>query len=244
MHAVELTDVRKRYGAGVAALDGLSVSVDEGRVLALLGTSGSGKTTVLKTINALVQPDAGEVTVLGRAVGGWEPIELRRRIGYVIQEVGLFPHLTVAANVSLVPLLLGWPRARREERSRELLALVGLDPARFGALLPRELSGGERQRVGLARALAAGPPLLLMDEPFGALDPLTRRRVQDEFRGLQRRLGTTVVLVTHDVAEALRLGDEVAVMDRGRVVQRGTPARIREAPQPGFVAEFLAAALP
>jgi osmoprotectant transport system ATP-binding protein len=243
MPVLEMREVRKRYATGAVALDGVSLSVDEGRVLVLLGTSGSGKTTALKTINGLVRPDAGEVLVLGRDVRQWDPIALRRRIGYVIQEAGLFPHLTVAANVELVPRLLGWAADRREARARELLALVGLDPSRYGPLQPAQLSGGERQRVGLARALGADPPLLLMDEPFGALDPLTRRRLQDEFKELQGRLSKTIVLVTHDVPEALRLGHEVAVMDLGRVVQRGTPENVRNAPQPGFVAEFVRAAL-
>jgi len=242
--AVELADVRKRYPMGVVALDGVSLRVDEGRVLVLLGTSGSGKTTALKTVNRLVEPDAGRVTVLGREVMAWDPIALRRGIGYVIQEAGLLPHMTVAQNVALVPLLLGWPEERRAARVRELLTLVGLEPDRFAAVLPRQLSGGERQRVGLARALAADPPLLLMDEPFGALDPLTRRRLQDEFKELQGRLRKSVVLVTHDVPEALRLADEVAVMDGGRVLQRGTPREIRDAPQPGFVRDFVAAAVP
>ena len=242
--AVELVDVRKRYAGGAAALDGVSLRVEEGRVLVLLGTSGSGKTTALKTVNRLVDPDSGRVSVLGREVTEWDPIALRRGIGYVIQEAGLLPHMTIEQNVALVPLLLGWPEDRRRARVRELLTLVGLDPDRFAPLFPRQLSGGERQRVGLARALAADPPVLLMDEPFGALDPLTRRRLQDEFRDLQGRLRKSVVLVTHDVPEALRLGDEVAVMDRGRVVQRGTPREIRDSPQAGFVRDFVAAALP
>ena len=242
--AVELADVRKRYATGVVALDGVSLRVDEGRVLVLLGTSGSGKTTALKTVNRLVEPDGGRVTVLGRDVMAWDPIALRRGIGYVIQEAGLLPHMTVAQNVALVPLLLGWPEDRRIARVRELLVLVGLEPDRFAPQRPRELSGGERQRVGLARALAADPPLLLMDEPFGALDPLTRRRLQDEFKDLQARLRKSVVLVTHDVPEALRLADEIAVMDKGRVLQRGAPREIRDAPQPGFVRDFVAAAVP
>ena len=242
--AVELVDVHKRYPTGADALLGVSLRVEEGRVLVLLGTSGSGKTTALKTVNRLVDPDAGRVAVLGRDVKDWDPIALRRGIGYVIQEAGLLPHMTVEQNVALVPLLLGWPDDRRRARVRELLTLVGLDPERYAPLQPRELSGGERQRVGLARALAADPPVLLMDEPFGALDPLTRRRVQEEFRDLQGRLRKSVVLVTHDVPEALRLGDSVAVMDRGRVVQEGTPREIREAPQAGFVRDFVAAALP
>jgi osmoprotectant transport system ATP-binding protein len=244
MLAVELVDVRKRYPSGVDALDGVSFAVDQGRVLVLLGTSGSGKTTALKTINALVRPDSGRISVLGEDLTRWDPIALRRCTGYVIQETGLLPHLTVAENVALVPRLLGWPRERQRERTRELLALVGLDAARFPPLRPAQLSGGERQRVGLARALAADPPLLLMDEPFGALDPLTRRRIQDEFRDLQSRLGKTVVLVTHDVPEALRLADEVGVMDGGRILQRGSPREIREEPRPGFVRDFVTAALP
>jgi osmoprotectant transport system ATP-binding protein len=241
--AVELTGVGKRY-AGIAALDDVSLTVAAGRVLVLLGRSGSGKTTALKTINRMVVPDAGRVAVLGRDVADWDPVTLRRGIGYVIQESALLPHLSVAENVSLVPRLLGWPETRRRERSRELLTLVGLDAARVLDLPPRALSGGERQRAALARALAADPPLLLMDEPFGALDPLTRRHLQDEFRQLQRQLAKTVVLVTHDVPEALRLADSLAVMDAGRVLQHGDPQQVRAQPAPGFVADFLAAALP
>jgi osmoprotectant transport system ATP-binding protein len=241
--AASLHDVRKSYGP-TAALDGVSLSVPRGGVLVLLGTSGSGKTTALKTLNRLVVPDAGRVSVLDRPVEDWDPVALRRRIGYVIQDVGLFPHLTVEDNVALVPRLLGWAPERRSARARELLALAGLDPARFLPLRPAQLSGGERQRVGLARALAADPPLLLMDEPFGALDPLTRRRIQDEFRDLQRRLGTTVVLVTHDVPEAFRLADQVAVLHAGKVAQVAAPEELRKDPAPGFVRDFLAAAAP
>jgi osmoprotectant transport system ATP-binding protein len=242
--AATLAEVTKRFPGGALALDRISLSVPEGGILVLLGTSGSGKTTALKTINRLVRADGGQVTVLGRDVETWDPILLRRSIGYVIQDVGLLPHLSVAENVGIVPRLLGWEPARRAARTRELLELVGLDADRFGAAHPRQLSGGERQRVGLARALGADPPLLLMDEPFGALDPLTRRRLQDEFKALQRRLGKTVVLVTHDVPEALRLGDRVAVMHAGRIVQEAPAAELRDRPQAGFVSEFLAAALP
>jgi osmoprotectant transport system ATP-binding protein len=242
--AATLADVSKRFPGGALALDRVSLSVPEGEILVLLGTSGSGKTTALKTINRLVHADSGQVTVLGRDAESWDPILLRRSIGYVIQEVGLLPHLTVGENIGIVPRLLGWEPARREARTRALLELVGLEPDRFAAALPRQLSGGERQRAGLARALGADPPLLLMDEPFGALDPLTRRRLQDEFKELQRRLGKTVVLVTHDVPEALRLGDRIAVMHAGRVVQEGAASEIRERPQAGFVSDFLAAALP
>jgi osmoprotectant transport system ATP-binding protein len=240
---VELDSVRKRYRDGPPALDGVSLAVEEGRVLVLLGTSGAGKTTALKLVNRLLAPDSGRVVVFGEDAARADPIALRRRIGYVIQEVGLLPHLSVAENVSLVPRLLGWEPARRRARARELLELLGLDAERVLDARPRELSGGQQQRVGLARALAAEPPLLLMDEPFGALDPITRRLLQDEFRALQQRLSKTVLLVTHDVREALRLGDEVAVMHDGRVLQRGTPAELRASPQPGFVNDFLGAAL-
>jgi osmoprotectant transport system ATP-binding protein len=242
--AVALRDVRKRYpGGAAAALQDVSFEVDAGQVLVLLGTSGSGKTTALKTINGLVRPDSGVVMALGEDVAHADPIALRRRIGYVIQEAGLFPHLSVAENVGLVPELLGWDEGRRRARVREMLALVRLDPDRFEALRPAKLSGGERQRVGIARALCADPPLVLMDEPFGALDPLTRRHVQRDFQELQQSLGKSVVLVTHDVPEALRLADRLAVMDQGRVVQIGTPDEVRGAPEPTFVRPFLEAAL-
>jgi osmoprotectant transport system ATP-binding protein len=244
MNAVELRDVTKRYASSAPALDAVSLEVASGRVLVLLGRSGSGKTTALKTVNGLVRPDSGLVFALGEDVSRAPVIPLRRRIGYVIQEAGLLPHLTVEENVGLVPGLLGWNPERIAERTREMLSLVGLAPDRFVTKRPSQLSGGERQRVGLARALCADPPLLLMDEPFGALDPLTRRRLQDEFRELQQQLGKSVMLVTHDVPEAMRLADEIAVMDAGHVLQRGNPREIREEPAPGFVAEFLAAALP
>jgi osmoprotectant transport system ATP-binding protein len=242
---VALTGVRKAFdGQAPWALDGFTVTVPAGRILVLLGASGSGKTTALKTINGLVRPDAGTVRVLGEDVLTCDLVALRRRIGYVIQEGGLLPHLPVLDNVVLVPRLLGWPEARRVERGMDLLRLVQLDADAVRGRRPADLSGGERQRVGVARALAAHPPLLLMDEPFGALDPLTRRRVQDDFKALQAQLGITVVLVTHDVPEALRLADEVALIDRGRVAQQGPPAEIRGAPREGFVRDFLAAAMP
>jgi osmoprotectant transport system ATP-binding protein len=242
--AAQLEGVHKRFANGAQALSGVSFTVDRGQILVLLGTSGSGKTTALKTLNRLIEVDGGQVEVAGRDVTAWDPIALRRSIGYVIQEVGLLPHLTVQDNVELVPRLLGWPVERRAARARELMLLTGLDPDRMLPLHPRELSGGERQRVAIARALAAEPPLLLMDDPFGALDPLTRRRLQDEFRALQRRLGTAVVLVTHDVPEALRLADSMVILHQGRVEQAGPPGLIRHSPAPGFVADFLAAALP
>jgi osmoprotectant transport system ATP-binding protein len=243
MAAVALREVCKRFPNGAVALDRVTLEVPEGAVLVLLGTSGSGKTTALRTINAMTAPDQGSVRVLGRDVGEWDRVQLRRSVGYVIQEGGLLPHLSVAENVSLVPRLMGWSEARRRERTADLLDLVGLPSDRFAALRPSQLSGGQRQRVGIARALGAEPPLLLMDEPFGALDPLTRRRLQDDFQALQRRLRTTVILVTHDVPEALRLADRVAVMTGGRVAQEGTPVELRERPQEGFVRDFLAASL-
>ena len=232
MVAVELEDVRKGYAEGGVALDGVSLAVQDGRVLVLLGTSGSGKTTTLKVINRLVTLDSGRASVLGRDLAAWDPIALRRRIGYVIQEVGLLPHLSVADNVWLVPQLLGWADERRRERIRELLALVGLDPGAFGSLLPRQLSGGQRQRVGIARALAADPPLLLMDEPFGALDPLTRAELHAEFRRIQERLRKTVIIVSHDMGEAFALADRVGVIDEGRLVACDRPSAMAASREP------------
>jgi osmoprotectant transport system ATP-binding protein len=240
--AAALSGVSKAWPDGRAALQDVSLEAPEGRVLVLLGTSGAGKTTALKTLNRMVVPDAGRVHVLGRDAAEWDAVKLRRRVGWVIQEGGLFPHLSVLENVALVPRLLGWDEARRAVRAREMLELVGLRPERFGMARPATLSGGEAQRVGVARALAAEPSLLLMDEPFGALDPLTRLELQREFQGWQKRLGTTVVLVTHDVAEAFRLGDTVAVLNAGRVVQSGTPDEIRARPEPSFTRPFLEAA--
>jgi osmoprotectant transport system ATP-binding protein len=239
--AFALRGVTKSYSSGRVALDGITLPVAEGKILVLLGTSGCGKTTALKMFNRLLEPDAGEVLVLGKAASLWDPITLRRQIGYVIQEVGLLPHLSVLENVALVPRLLGWDREKQTERARSLLDLFRLPPDRYSSLFPRQLSGGERQRVGLARALAADPPLILMDEPFGALDPLTRRRIQQEFKALQGSLMKTVVLVTHDVPEAFRLADSIAVMDQGRIVQQGTPGHIRSEPSVPFVRDFLEA---
>jgi osmoprotectant transport system ATP-binding protein len=220
--AVELRQVSKVFANGVRAVDGVTLQVPAGRVLALLGPSGCGKTTTLRLINRLEEPTAGQVLVRGQDVREQRPERLRRSIGYVIQEGGLFPHRDVAANVATVPRLLGWPRERVRRRVAEVLELVGLPEAKFGRRLPAELSGGQRQRVGVARGLAADPDLLLMDEPFGALDPGTREALQDEFRRLNARLQKTVVLVTHDVAEAARLAEDIALLDRGRLVQRGS----------------------
>ncbi len=237
--AVEFRDVSKFFGDGQAALRRVSFRVERGETLVLLGSSGSGKTTSLKMMNRLVLPDEGEVRIEGRNVEDWDPIELRRRAGYVIQEVGLLPHLTVEENVGLVPRLEGWELERRRTRAQELLERVGLPATDFAAKRPSELSGGQKQRVGVARALANDPPLLLMDEPFGALDPITRRRLQEEFRKLEQSLGKTVVFVTHDVPEALRLADRIAVLDQGQLRQIGTPREIVEQPADDFVREFV-----
>ncbi len=220
--AIELTGIVKRYGAH-AALDGVSLSVAKGEFTALVGGSGSGKTTLLKTINRLVSPDAGEVRVLGANVRTSEPHSLRRKIGYVFQEVGLFPHLTVAENIAITPKLLGWDKSRIEPRIANLLGLVDL-PLSVATRAPSELSGGQRQRVGVARALAAEPALMLMDEPFGALDPLTRDALGSDYRALHERLGLTTVMVTHDMAEAVLLADRIVVLKDGRIVADGAPA--------------------
>jgi osmoprotectant transport system ATP-binding protein len=201
-----------------ALLENVSFKVESGETIVLLGRSGSGKTTTLKLINRLLEPASGEVLVEGKPTTAWDPIRLRRRIGYVIQEIGLFPHFTVARNVGLVPSLEAWPPEQVSTRVNEMLTLVGLDPSRFAARLPRELSGGQRQRVGVARALAADPSILLLDEPFGALDPITRSEIQKEFRALQKRIGKTMVFVTHDVREAFILGDRIGLMQDGRLV--------------------------
>ena len=204
-------------------IDDLSLNVARGETLVLLGESGCGKTTTLRLVNRLLTPTRGEVLVEGKRTTDWDVIQLRRRTGYVIQEAGLFPHFTVAENVAVVPSLEHWDRDRTERRTKELLEVVGLDANRFAGRYPRELSGGQRQRVGVARALAADPPLLLMDEPFGALDPLTRASLQKEFAELKSRLSKTVIFVTHDVREALTLGTRIALMDRGKIVVLETP---------------------
>jgi osmoprotectant transport system ATP-binding protein len=232
---VELRGVSKRYGDRTV-IDDLSLVIPEAETLVLLGTSGSGKTTALKMINRLVEPTEGTIRVFDEDVHGREPVELRRRIGYVIQDVGLFPHYTVRQNIAVVPELLRWPEERKHARVDELLTTVGL--AELGARLPHELSGGQRQRVGLARALAADPPLVLLDEPFGALDPILRRQLQREFSNLKATLRKTMVLVTHDVAEAILLGDRICLLDAGRIQQLGQPRELLFEPKNDFVRAF------
>ena len=219
-------------GVSAPIIDALDLEVRRGETLVLLGESGCGKTTTLRLVNRLLEPTAGEVLVEGKDTRAWDAIELRRRTGYVIQDAGLFPHFTVERNVGLVPVLEGWEATRVGERVGELLRLVGLEPERFASRFPSELSGGQRQRVGVARALAADPPLLLMDEPFGALDPLTRAALQREFAALQERLGKTVIFVTHDVREALMLGTRVALMSAGRVLLLDTPEAFLRSDEP------------
>lgn len=234
---IELSHVTKRYGDAVA-VDDVSLTIAEGELAVLLGPSGCGKTTTLRSINRMVEIDGGVIKIAGTDIREQHPDELRRHIGYGIQSVGLFPHMTVARNISVVPRLLGWDAERVAARVTKLLEMVGLDPAMYAQKRPRQLSGGEAQRVGVARALAADPPVLLMDEPFGALDPLTRERLQVEFRRLQRTLGKTVVFVTHDVAEAALLGDRIALMRAGKIVQFATPRELWDEPADPFVGEF------
>ncbi|MDP3491249.1 MAG: ATP-binding cassette domain-containing protein [Phenylobacterium sp.] len=235
---IALERVTKSYGAHVALAD-VSLDIEAGEFVALVGASGSGKTTLLKTINGLIAPDAGEVRIEGEAVNALAPHLLRRRIGYVFQEVGLFPHLTVAENISITPKLLGWDKARHAARAAELLELVAL-PQEMGARFPAALSGGQQQRVGVARALAAEPHIVLMDEPFGALDPLTRDALGDDYRALHERLNLATVMVTHDMTEALLLADRIVVVAAGRLIADGTPQALAASADPE-VAALLAA---
>jgi osmoprotectant transport system ATP-binding protein len=240
---IRLDGVSKHYpGQAAPAVAELSLDVLAGEIVVLLGPSGCGKTTTLRLINRLIEPSAGRILVDGEDVTRVDPDHLRRRIGYVIQQVGLFPHLTVADNIGLIPRTLGWDRGRVQARVDELLDLVGLEPGTYRRRYPKQLSGGEQQRVGVARALAADPPVMLMDEPFGAIDPITRERLQDEFLDLQARIRKTIVLVTHDVAEAVKLGDRIALFgERAQLAQYDTPARILAEPADDFVASFVGA---
>jgi osmoprotectant transport system ATP-binding protein len=231
-YAIEFRALTFRLPSGAPLISGLDLRVAAGETLVLLGRSGSGKTTTLKLINRLLEPTEGQIFVSGRPSESWDPIQLRRGMGYVIQDAGLFPHWTVERNVGLVPRLDGWPEERIEARVREMLSLVGLPPEEFAKRRPSGLSGGQRQRVGVARALAADPPILLMDEPFGALDPITRADLQREFRALALRLRKTIVFVTHDVREALFLGTRIALLEQGRLVGVYAPAEFLKATEP------------
>jgi osmoprotectant transport system ATP-binding protein len=238
---IRFEEVTKRYPDGTTAVDGLSFEVPEGELVTLVGPSGCGKTTTMMMVNRLVEPTSGRILVGGEDIAGIDPVRLRRRIGYVIQQVGLFPHRTVLDNTATVPALLGWKRARARERAAELLDLVGLDPATYGRRYPHQLSGGQRQRVGVARALAADPPVLLMDEPFGAVDPVVRAQLQEEFLRMQAAVRKTVLLVTHDIEEAVRLGDRIAVYGPGRIEQFDTPGAVLGRPATPYVAGFVGA---
>ena len=238
---VEFRHVSKQYGPQGAVVD-LSLLVPAGEICVLVGPSGCGKTTSLKMVNRLVEPSSGQVLIDGEDVMKVEVTALRRRIGYVIQQIGLFPHQTVAENIGTVPRLLGWPRERTQKRVEELLDLIGLDPARVRHRYPSQLSGGERQRVGVARAMAAEPPVMLMDEPFGAVDPIVRERLQNEFLRLHRNLGTTVLFVTHDIDEAIKMGTRVAVMQQGgHLAQYAPPTELLAHPANDFVSRFVGA---
>jgi osmoprotectant transport system ATP-binding protein len=239
---IELQSVSKRYHEGAAAVEDLSITIDSGEICILIGPSGCGKTTTLRMINRLIEPTSGRILIDGVDVLALDPVLLRRGIGFVMQNGGLFPHRRVADNVATVPRLLGWPAPKVAARVEELLELVGLEPATYLRRFPHELSGGERQRVGVARALGADPPILLMDEPFGAVDPIGRKRLQVEFKQLQERLNKTIVFVTHDIEEALFLGDRIAIMQRGaNLEQFDTPEAILAKPATPFVAEFVGA---
>jgi len=238
-YALEFRSTTYRLPSGAQILSGLNLQVSPGETLVLLGRSGSGKTTILKLINRLLEPTEGEIFVTGRPSRSWDPIQLRRGIGYVIQDAGLFPHWTVEENIALVPRLERWPEEKTQARVREMLSLVGLAPEEFAGRRPSALSGGQKQRVGVARALAADPPILLMDEPFGALDPITRADLQREFRALAQRLRKTIVFVTHDVREALFVGARIALLSQGRLVGVYAPAEFLKATEPE-IHEFVA----
>jgi len=227
------------HGQTVRAVDDVSFAVEEGALCVLIGPSGSGKTTTMRLINRLETPTAGRIVVNGRDIRSLDAVELRRGIGYVIQQSGLFPHFTVADNVAVVPRLLGWPREKRRRRADELLELVGLPPDLFANRYPRQLSGGQQQRVGVARALAADPPIILMDEPFGAVDPITRKQLQRELRRIQAAVHKTIVFVTHDISEAFLLGDRIVLMADGHIVQNSTPADLLRRPVNAFVTAFI-----
>ncbi|MET8355037.1 MULTISPECIES: betaine/proline/choline family ABC transporter ATP-binding protein [unclassified Micromonospora] len=239
--SIRLESLTKRYpGQAESAVDNITMDIPAGEIVVLVGPSGCGKTTSLKMINRIIEPTSGRIFIDGEDVTHVNADQLRRRIGYVIQQIGLFPHMTIAENIGMVPGLLGWSRARISERVDELLDLVGMEPSAYRARYPKELSGGQRQRVGVARAMSADPPVLLMDEPFGAIDPITRERLQNEFLRLQSNIRKTIVFVTHDIDEAIKLGDRIAILRKGsKIAQYDTPEAILTAPADDFVADFI-----
>lgn len=240
VHAIEFQNVRKQFrGAGRSAVDGVSFAAKEGEFITILGSSGCGKTTLLKLVNRLYEPDEGKILLFGEDIADADVTELRRRIGYVIQQIGLFPHMTVAANIAVVPELLHWEKERIAARTDELLTLVGLAPEEYKQRYPGQLSGGQQQRVGLARALAADPKIMLLDEPFGAVDPITRTKLQDELLQIHGGLKKTFLFVTHDIEEAFRLGTRVMIMNEGRILQFDTPEQILKNPADGFVVSMM-----
>ncbi|MCP9297532.1 choline ABC transporter ATP-binding protein OpuBA [Bacillus halotolerans] len=233
-----LKNVSKTYKGGKKAVNSVNLEIEKGEFICFIGPSGCGKTTTMKMINRLIEPSAGQIFIDGENMMEQDPVELRRKIGYVIQQIGLFPHMTIQQNISLVPKLLKWPEQQRKERARELLKLVDMGPEYLDRY-PHELSGGQQQRIGVLRALAAEPPLILMDEPFGALDPITRDSLQEEFKKLQKTLHKTIVFVTHDMDEAIKLADRIVILKGGEIVQIGTPDDILRNPANAFVEEFI-----
>ena len=236
---IQFKRVNKTYPNGVEAVRDLSLEIAEGETLVLLGTSGCGKTTTMKMVNRLIEPTSGCIVVAGTNIMEQDPIELRRQIGYAIQHIGLFPHMTVAENIAVVPKLLKWTPERISSRIDELLGLIGLEPKEFRDRYPNQLSGGQKQRIGVARALAADPPIVLMDEPFGALDPITREQLQNEFIELESEIEKTIIFVTHDIFEAVKMGDRIALLDKGCLQQLAPPAELVENPANKFVEQFL-----
>jgi osmoprotectant transport system ATP-binding protein len=235
---IEFVDVGKRYG-DVTVLDHISLRIEQGELTVLIGPSGSGKSTMLRLINRMIEPSSGNILLHGKNTLELDPVILRRGIGYVIQSIGLFPHMTVLENIAVVPSILGTPKEQRLERAKELLNLMGLEPSLYRARYPKDLSGGQQQRVGIARALAANPEVMLMDEPFSALDPITREGLQDEFARIRKTLNQTIVFVTHDIDEAIKLGDRVCILDQGTIQQYDAPETMLRQPANDFVANFL-----
>ncbi len=235
---IEFVKISKRYG-DLTVLADISLHIAQGELTVLIGPSGSGKSTMLRLINRMIEPSSGHILLHGKNTIGLDPVSMRRGIGYVIQSIGLFPHMTVLENIAVVPSILGTPKEQRFERARELLNLMGLEPSQYAARYPKDLSGGQQQRVGIARALAANPEVMLMDEPFSALDPITREGLQDEFARIRKTLNQTIVFVTHDIDEAIKLGDRVCILNHGKVQQYDTPEHTLKHPANEFVASFL-----